>query len=84
MPPEELYEMEYEQTSKEGEPVVYLGMQLSINKADNTIRMQEFDKEKIYPFTIFRYPHKDSNVPAHQAEGVYYLLTVNKAERNYK
>lgn len=71
--------MPFTETSQEGQPVVYLGIEFSLTDS-GSIRMREYRKDQAYPFHIIRYPHRNSNVPTSQGNGVYFSQLIRLGE----
>ena len=67
-PPQDLYGMSYQKTSKDSRDVVYLGIRCRIDR--DRLRTSVFDREEDYPFHITRYPDWGTTAPRAQLGGV--------------
>ncbi|KAJ9472833.1 UNC93-like protein 3 [Diplonema papillatum] len=72
-PPEDIYGMEYGETSKGVDDVVFLGMRIRMERNDKTdfIRMSVLDKGEEFPWNPIKYTHVESTVPRNTGTSIF-------------
>ncbi|KAJ9460032.1 Kinesin-like protein 3 [Diplonema papillatum] len=72
-PPEAIYGMEYSETSKDVDDVVFLGMRVRVERGNkaNFIRLSVLDKGEEFPWYPIKYTHAESTVPRNTGTSIF-------------